>query len=490
MEVVTCALFLILSGWQMAGPEPIGLPDNGDFPKVLAALNIGHAPQEVKEVGSDRYFAPSFLIDRKFHWEAGLPSSEFWLAKTAKRLSLWFLPSGHFDLRMMGVVHALILMLALWLILRTYRTEPLWLAGLAGLLLLFIFTDVEYVQFFSTAYADAASIVFFCVLAAVGLNLGRASARISLGWAFGFTAAGCLFLTSKLQHQLAVVPLCVLAGVFAFRASAKKVRGCFIFAIVAFVAATVWMAKNTRSDYRADPVYNLLFMRLAPYSKPPVKVLQEFGMPAQYSQYVGKLPFQQGYVLNDMTERRFFVNQVTLGAIVGYYRRHPDVAWHFLDNDLREFAPDVDLSGWPGVYRFRLTDYQQHRTNRHFAGWSSMRRMIQANFFVFIPMLYLTAFITCFLAATRTKFTRAFESWPVLGFLTLVGAITFFVVALNDCLESSRHIIIFQVATDLILFLLITGVVKYLSLNLRAQHSTANHFKSQAENSLDSIATK
>jgi hypothetical protein len=490
LEILVCGLFLAIAGWQMAGPEPIGLPDNGDFPKVLAALNIGHEPQEIKQVGNDRYFAPSFLIDRRFHWEAGLPSSEFWVAKAAKRLALWFLPSGHFDLRLMGVVHAAILVLALWLLLRAYRTERFGLAVLAGLLLLFIFTDVEYVQFFSTAYADAASIVFFCLLVAISVNLCRAGSRMSLGWALGFTAAGFLFLTSKLQHQLAVIPLCALAGIFAWRASAKWVRRSLVAAAVVFLAATVWMAKHTRADYRADPIYNLLFLRLGPYSQPPTNVLREFGMPLQYSRYMGKLPFQQGYLLDDMTERRFFVNQVTLGAIVGYYLRHPGVAAHFLANDLQEFAPDTDLSGWPGMYRFRLADYQQHRTNTRFTWWSSIRRFTQGQFPWFIPLLYLLTLIICFLAATRKEFATAFEAWPVLGFLVLVGAITFSVVALNDCLESARHIIIFQTATDLSIFLLLMGAAKFAFFRSEAKMKRINHPGASLEGTLRPVASR
>jgi hypothetical protein len=449
-----CGLFLLIVGWQIVGPVPTGLPDNGDFAKVLAALNISIAPGAEKTF-PERYFAPQCLINEKYHWVAELPSSEFWIAKAAKRYALWFLPAGHFDLRIMGVLHSLLLALALWLLLRAYRPERLWIEAFAGAFLLFLFTDVEYVQFLSTAYADTAAIVFFCIFVGVALNLWRRLQDASFFWVLALAASGCLFLTSKLQHQFAVFPVCALALVFAYRTRSPRRRLYYIVPIAAFLVATFLMISNTRDDYRADPVYAMIFTRLAPYSKEPGKVLNEFGVPASYSKYIGTLPFQNGYLLNDMSEREFFVNQVTLSKIAGYYARHPDVAIHFLISDLKEFAPDLTLNGWPGIHRYQLSDYQQHRTNSLFTWWSSLRRALQSRFWMFIPGLYAFAAAICIVSVLRPAFLLSVQSWPIVALLVVVGTSTFVIASLNDCIETARHIIVFQVATDLMLFLLV-----------------------------------
>lgn len=198
MELAVVGLYLLLAGFQILGPVPIGLGGNGDFPKIFGAIAIGTAPGNEKAVAA-RYFVTSYAISRsRYLWIAHLPSSEYWVAKAAKRLALWFLPQGHFDIRLMGLVHGFVMTLALWLFMRAYRRYPSLQAMMAGALLLLMTTDIEYVQFFSTAYADAAAIVFFCCLVAVVLNLCLNQEGSDWRWLAAFVLFGSLFLSRSL----------------------------------------------------------------------------------------------------------------------------------------------------------------------------------------------------------------------------------------------------------------------------------------------------
>jgi hypothetical protein len=459
LETALCTLFFVLAGWQVIGPVPTGLPDNGDFAKVLSAMKVGPAPGTEAAL-ANRYFSPDYVIQERFFWNAELPTSEYWVAKAAKRYAKWFLPDGRFDLRILGVLHALILGCALWLFLRSYRSDPFGIQVAAGLLLVFIFSDIEYVQFFSTPYADAAAIVFFCLFAAVALNVWRRRQTVSFWWVSAFAASGCLFLTSKLQHQLDVIPLCALAVLIALQSQSRRARAYFVLPVITFVAATCFMSMKTRGDYRADPIYAMVFTRLAGHSSHPLQILREFGIPSSYRQYVGTLPFQNGYLLDNPAQREFFVQTVDLGKVAGFYARHPGTAIHWLVNDLKEFAPDVNLKRW-GVHRFRIADFEQHQADRRFTWWSSLRGAIQDQFWLFVPLLYAGALAVSFLAAIQTNVSRVFRSWPVLAAIAVVGAFTFAVSSLNDCIETARHIIVFQVATDLTIFLLLFDLVTY-----------------------------
>lgn len=463
--LITVCLYLLLAGYQLFGPVPIGLADNGDFPKVLGALAIGHTPGTEKAT-ADWYFVTDYVISEHYRWIANLPSSEYWMVKAAKRLALWFSPRGHFDIRYMGVVHLAVMAMALWFVIRAFRKRPLWQTISLSALLLFICTDIEYVQFFSTAYADAAAIVFFCCFVGAALNICLNPELANARWMLAFTLFGCLFLSAKLQYQLGIFPLCALALWFGWRARDRVKQLVCIVPVIAFIATTIGMTTNTRHDYRADPIYAMIFSRLAPMSHDPNQVLRDFGLPDIYRKYIGTLPFQNGYLLNDFTQREYFVNNITLSKIAGYYLTHPGMCYRVLTSDLKLVAPDVNLEGWDAK-RFRIDQYAAHRADMRFKWWSSARRNVAATAWLLNPLFYAAVFLLALGAAIRPKLSARLPVWPILLLLCFEGASTFAVASLNDYVETARHIILFQVCTDLLVVLLIMEAIGAISTGQR-----------------------
>jgi hypothetical protein len=463
--LITACLYLLLAGYQIFGPVPIGLADNGDFPKVLGALAMGPAPGTEKSI-ADWYFVTDYVISEHYRWIANLPTSEYWIAKAAKRLALWFSPRGHFDMRYMGAVHLAVMALALWLLIRAFRKRPLWQTIVLSILLLFICTDIEYVQFFSTAYADTAAIVFFCCFAGIALNICLNPELTNIRWILAFTLFGCLFLSAKLQYQLGVFPLCALALWFGWRTRGRRKQLVWVVPVIAFVATTTGMVKNSRHDYRADPIYAMIFSRLAPMSHDPNQVLKDFGLPEIYRKYVGTLPFQGDYLLNEPTQREYFVDHITLSKVAGYYLTHPRMCYRVLASDLKLVAPYANLENWDAKH-FRVDQYAAHRDDIRFKWWSSLRRVIAAKWWLLNPLFYAAAFSLAIAAAFRQRWAAWLPGWPILLLLCFEGASTFAVASLNDYVETSRHIILFQVCTDLLVVLLIMEVLGAISTGRR-----------------------
>jgi hypothetical protein len=464
VELAAVGLYLFFASFQILGPVPIGLADNGDFPKILGAISIGRPPEKFPP---ERYFVTHYEISRaRYLWVAHLPSSEYWVAKTAKGLARRLLPHGHFDIRLMGIVHLLVMTCALWVFMRAFRAYPPWQAIFAGALLLLITTDIEYVQFFSTAYMDAAAIVFFCCLSAVTLNLCLNQRYGDWRWLAAFALFGSLFLGSKLAYQLSVIPLCALAALFAFHARQRYMRLLWLGCVGLFLATTVGMATRTRSNYRDDPAYSVIFKRLAPMSQNPYQVLKEFGLPDQYRKYIGVSPFQEDYLLSDPQRRQVFEKHVTLSAIAGHYLRHPGTCIQVLISDLRLAASNVDLEHW-WVKRFRVEDYSAHKDDMRFKWWSSLRQWIARNAWPFGPVMYLLAAALVAVCAARRQFREKLPEWPVVGLVAFAGASTFAVGSLFDEEETSRHIILYQVALDLLLALFLIKLAALLVMRLR-----------------------
>ncbi|MGA8593149.1 MAG: hypothetical protein WB676_00245 [Bryobacteraceae bacterium] len=462
-------LYVLLAGFQIVGPVPIGLADNGDFPKIFGALSIGPAPGNEKAI-AERYFVTDYEISRaRYLWIAYLPSSEYCVAKAAKCLARWLLPHGKFDIRLMGIMHGLLMALALWLFVQAYRSSPLWVAVLAGALLLIITTDVEYVQFFSTAYADAAAIVFFCCTAAVVLNVCLRQKSGDRRWLAAFALFGILFLTSKLQYQVGVFPLCALATFFGLQTKTRRMRKLWLAAAGVFMVTTLGMAMKTRPNYRDDPMYSVIFVRLAPMSSNPNQVLKDFGLPDEYRKYIGVSPFQDNYLLSDLKQRKIFEAQVTLSKIASYYFTHPTTCLRVLMSDLEQPAADVNLEYW-WTKHFRMEDYAAHKNDMRFKWWSSLRRQIALRAWLFGPLVYLLAFALVCVCAVRPRFRDSLPEWPVIGLVAFVGASTFAVASLYDDQETARHIILYQVVLDLLLFLFIVRLAS-LFFVLRRERS-------------------
>jgi hypothetical protein len=452
VELAVVSLYLLLAGFQVLGPVPIGLADNGDFPKIFGAIAIGRPPEKFLP---ERCFVTDYAISRaRYLWIAHLPSSEYWVAKAAKRLALWFLPHGYFDIRFMGIVHGLLMTLAVWLFMRAFRMYPLWQAMLTGALLLIITTDVEYVQFFSTAYADAAAIVFFCCTTALALNLCLSRESDDWRWLAAFAFFGSLFLSSKLQYQPSVFPLCALAIFLGFQTTTRRMLTLWLAVAGLFVVTTLGMAMKTRPNYRDDPMYSVIFVRLAPMSPNPIRVLKDFGLPDQYRKYIGVAPFQDNYLLSDPKQRKVFETQVTLAKIGSYYLTHPGTCFSVLMSDLKLVATDVNIEYW-WVKHLRSEDYAAHKNDTRFKWWSRLRRQVAVHAWLFGPVVYLLAVALVAACAIYPQLRERLPEWPVIGLIACVGASTFAVASLGDDAETSRHIILYQVALDLLLALFI-----------------------------------
>ena len=133
----------------------------------------------------------------------GPPSS--CLSTFVRRLSvmLGFVPG--FDLRLVGTVHALLLGVAVWLIVRAFP-GPRPLRALTASLLVLALTDTRFIVYYNSFFTEPASLLALLFLIAIILHSCRRPTftRMAL---FAFTAAAVALVVSKLQNAVLVVPL-------------------------------------------------------------------------------------------------------------------------------------------------------------------------------------------------------------------------------------------------------------------------------------------
>ena len=441
-------LFTGLIGFQLLGPVPFGLANNNDFARILGPLGLWPAPPFPNPLHPFfAYFENDYVVSGP-RWDSGVPSSEWLVAALAKTIAKFVLPPGTFQLRLMGFIHAGMLTLALIIFLHALRTRALWVRSVAGLLLVFIWTDLRYVQQFNTAYTDAGAVMAFAVVFAIAIECLLVSARWF--WASGFVLAGCFLLGTKTQHVTTLPFLLAFCVVAAFRAPRGRDRIAWLVAPVILLGTGVWMFANTPADYRTAPAFTVVFYKLAPLAPDPKAVLADFQMPApEFQKYIGHYAYEPIVPMDDDRFRSRIVSLVTPSSLGRFYLQHPDILRKVLLFDFRGSAPNVDL---PNYGHLREADVRSDKRPFELGYWSGFRRHLFAVApFHLIWLFGLVILIAGFCGVSR-RIRRLFPIWPVPLLATLIAISSFVFASLLDAIETARHLVFFQTAADLTIF--------------------------------------
>jgi hypothetical protein len=127
-------------GYQLFVPPSIGLADNGDFAKIIGTFGLGASSTD-----EYRYVHLTYRFEPQHHWTSEFHSSETLLAALAVGLNHVFSKDGSFDLRWMGQIHALLVLLAGYLLTGLVAGVSGWRLWCFWTIAIFCFSDVMYV---------------------------------------------------------------------------------------------------------------------------------------------------------------------------------------------------------------------------------------------------------------------------------------------------------------------------------------------------------
>lgn len=455
-------LFALAIWFRAFWPVPIGLPDNGDFPKVLGRINIWPAKDQEQKFD---YLVTDYTIDPDRNWNSHLPTLELPLARLAKALAQFVLPRGHFDLRVLGAIHALILIVAIWLLFRTFRNYSwAWSVALTAMTTL-VFADMEYLQFLNCAFMDASAIMLLVLLFSLGLTITRMLPASHWGWIAAFDICGVLFLSTKLQHQFSVVPLVLFCFYSGWLAPSRKARLTWFSGILLVAGTTLWMVRHKLPDYQADSGFSLVFLKLLPLSPFPQQSLKELGRPASDIKYMNMHTWSPGSPMSNNEYRDRFWRDVTTSKVMKFYWKHPGILLTILWRDLLKSGSDIPVSEVPvGLEQktvraygaLRKSDNPQPSTRPHMLNpWSDARRFLALKIPILIPALYMVCIAIGAYKLYWRPASAASAPWSLLLLMDTIGIMSYLAGSLGDATDTSRHIVTYQVATDLmVLFLL------------------------------------
>ena len=173
-------------GCQLLLPPVKGVADNGDWGKLLGwyALGTDVAYQSIHT---------KLAYSERFRWTPDFHSSEEAFIAAAVQVNRWISEESR-DVRVIGALHAIAYLAALWIFLRSVRNPFL------GLLAVALFCDFVYVGYLNSFYMDAAALIFTCLTASLYVSTvrrGRTRDRIAL--------FACMLLATLSKPQYAVL---------------------------------------------------------------------------------------------------------------------------------------------------------------------------------------------------------------------------------------------------------------------------------------------
>lgn len=464
LDALLLLICCLLVGVQLFIPPIVGLTDNGDFFKVTGRLDLGPV-----RIWSG--FHSTYTRADKYHLESNVISSELVPAWIASRLSQIVDSGDVFDIRYLGLVHALLFVAAFLCVLRFLHTivSSAFVRLLSAMAFLLIFTDVLYVSYFNSFYSDAVAVVSLLLMTSAALSLLAENSETRWSTLVLFGVGAILFITSKGQHGVwGVFPAMVLlVPAVAARSRSKKVQSAVLCAIL--LITTFIEIRITPAAYKGQALFNLIFVKIAPAFPNPAFDLWAFGLTADYAKYVGFTAYQENNPIPDQHSQEVFAVRTGYSRIARYYLRHPRRAVAILVEDLRTNAihiRDPFLSNYPTGSGIPVLA-------RHFDSWSSLRTSMFNIWPAHICVWYL-AFLACAAWLAIKTPNSSLRRLALIGIgLAVIGILEFVFASLADGVETDRHLLLFHEFTDLTMWLSLTALAAWVAA--RKEHRLDTH---------------
>jgi hypothetical protein len=298
----------------------LGLADNGDYKRILnrlhlvAALPPGQPPKHYVVLE----YVPGRTNNQTYQ------STELIFIRFVHRLVVLFGYGPGMDLRAVGVAHAAVLGIAVWLIVRALP-GPLGLRAATSVLLVVVLTDTRFVVYLDSFFTEPASMLALLFLVAGVLHAWRRPVVPPLAL-LGMTAAAVALVASKSQDAPLAVPIAVLLlarrsgwGRLADRWSGRVLPLIGVALVLATAGAYL---RSQPADLDRDNRYNAVFVEILGHSHDPAGDLRALGLDPELARYAGRPIYLPHNALKDPHFGRFY-EIVTHERIAIFYAEHP-----------------------------------------------------------------------------------------------------------------------------------------------------------------------
>jgi hypothetical protein len=417
---------------QVAVPPTIGLADNGDFPKIAAKFNL--RPQVAEEDLYGHYATTGYVYIPNGHWDPGFLTTETALSWLAVNIGWALSRDGSFDLRLLGLLHSGLFLMAFALALPLFRNFQKGSRRLIIALAILIFADTMYVEYFSSFYMDTPAFLFLLLAAVLFLRARSLSSRPFV--AFFLLACCCLFVLSKAQHALLGIPFAFFCLQDAGLLWASRPFLSRVTAIGLLAACSMFAFLHAPPGYASPALLTVIVRGLLPSAKNPSAELKELGLDDSFLRYAGMTAYSTGLPIQDPSWSKTFAKRTSYSKLALFYLRHPFRAAYVLGSGL----DGATYQRTPYLGNFDKTaGYPPYTRSYRFSLWSDFKTNLLCN--------HGWAYLIYFLGLVAILARR----YPLCGLvLATMALLELAIGALADHAENTRHLFIFNCLVDLI----------------------------------------
>ena len=454
-EILLVALFTVCVSFQLFVPPAIGLANNGDFAKMIGRFSLAPASLDTSEEYA--YFTARWVYNRAFYWLSDDRSSEL-IPISAAVLTDWWFSSRIFDIRTLGAIHSLVWIACFAAFLPLLRPVPARLRYAIGIAAVFIFTDVSYVACFNSFYTDVAAFLFLAWALILWLHFIN-SRRPSAGLFAMFVAASILCVSSKAQHAVLGLFLCVLAAIAALCLEGGWRKAGAFAAAGLIVAAAALSFRLMPHEEKSDDAYAGIFMILLHNSPTTLEDLRELGLGPEYLGYVDRWPIPT--FADEPAKQAWwneFNNRTGHGQIARFILKHPwrsaAIVYRTLHLEAAKRRPDL------GNYE-RIYGLPPRAKTNSFGWWSALRSLPfrVAPWHILVWYAAVLAAGICF--AIRRRGDMASHLGVLGALLAGMGLVELAVGSMADAGEVARHLLLFHIITDFTIVLALVSAALF-----------------------------
>ena len=291
---------------------------------VYYRLDYLNEDSEAEDVPSNSYFTRVYeLTSLDRGTEFSLQSA---LVRIAKAIDWMFTRDRLFDIRFLALLYALLYLPGVWLILRAALecVKNFSEAALLCVLGALIFSDISYIAYFNSLYADALFYILLLYMAGSALMLRTDGARQNLYiLLFGIASAGFCLIARR--GYLAGIVAAFFLLMHLRYIPARRARVLSVAAVCFVLAASMLSAFRVNGEFDATGKYHAMTRGVLLQSANPARTLENMGINASYS----VLADDSLYAYYPMTQlanpliSEVFLNGYTSGDIALFYVRHP-----------------------------------------------------------------------------------------------------------------------------------------------------------------------
>lgn len=444
----------ILTLLLFAGPF-VGVADNGDFLRVLMTAGLGYDP--IGTDFSDRFFGYAHMHYEYNHFRGAYITSQMIPVMIARLVGV--IVSTHlFDIRVLGFVYSLLLLAAVWFIIRAGKTQSAAANLVLSAAVLFVFFDMAYVAYFNSFFGEPTSFLFMLLCVAVGILLGKQK-NPSRKLLVLFFICVLMLACSKLQNT----PIGIVFAIYGLRFVSLRwewdwrrlVLSCCASLFVLSSCLYIFAPQGLKHIN----IYQTVFYGILNGSPDVAGDLKALGLSETLAVNAGTNFFQTDAVIkqNAPEMKGLFYDHISHGSVIKFYAFHPGRLIEKMEK-----AATYSMSIRP----YYLGNYDKAEgkpagaLDYTYSSYSELKKHYIPHYLWFIVLFYTLYFCVALLEYFRSHERSVRIRIELLMLVGFVGVFSYMVPIIGDGLaDIAKHLFLFDVAFDIMLVTSLVWIV-------------------------------